>query len=150
MIEVVNAHMERALRVITLERGYDPRDFALVAFGGAGPLHACDLAQRLEIETVMIPRFPGVLSALGALAGGDGVESGLGAARRALVRHADKAAGCFDQALAALDRAADETADALAAMEQAATPLTSDPRRLEAVEERQVVQVMLALLAVQE
>lgn len=69
VIEVANAHMERALRVITLERGYDPRDFALVAFGGAGPLHACDLAQRLEIETVMIPRFPGVLSALGALAG---------------------------------------------------------------------------------
>ncbi|MBM4435999.1 MAG: hydantoinase/oxoprolinase family protein, partial [Actinobacteria bacterium] len=69
VVAVANAHMERALRVITLERGYDPRAFALVAFGGAGPLHACELAERLEIGTVVVPRFPGVLSALGALAG---------------------------------------------------------------------------------
>ena len=61
--------MERALRVITLERGYDPRDFTLVAFGGAGPLHGCSLAERLEIERVLVPRYPGVLSALGALSG---------------------------------------------------------------------------------
>ena len=55
--------------MITLERGYDPRDFTLVAFGGAGPLHGCALAERLEINRVLVPRFPGVLSALGALSG---------------------------------------------------------------------------------
>ena len=69
VVAVANAHMERALRVITLERGYDPRTFTLVAFGGAGPLHACELAERLDIATVLVPRYPGVLSALGALAG---------------------------------------------------------------------------------
>lgn len=67
VVAVADAHMERALRVITLERGYDPRDFTLVAFGGAGPLHGCALAERLEIDRVLVPRFPGVLSALGAL-----------------------------------------------------------------------------------
>ena len=69
VVAVADAHMERALRVITLERGYDPRDFTLVAFGGAGPLHGCSLAERLEIERVLVPRYPGVLSALGALSG---------------------------------------------------------------------------------
>lgn len=69
VVAVADAHMERALRVITLERGYDPRDFTLVAFGGAGPLHGCALAERLEIDRVLVPRFPGVLSALGALSG---------------------------------------------------------------------------------
>ncbi len=69
VVAVADAHMERALRVITLERGYDPRDFVLVAFGGAGPLHGCALAERLEIDRVLVPRYPGVLSALGALSG---------------------------------------------------------------------------------
>lgn len=69
VVDVANAHMERALRVITLERGYDPRDFVLVAFGGAGPLHGCDLADRLQMSRVLVPRYPGVLSALGALSG---------------------------------------------------------------------------------
>lgn len=69
VVAVADAHMERALRVITLERGYDPRDFTLVAFGGAGPLHGCSLAERLEIDRVLVPRYPGVLSALGALTG---------------------------------------------------------------------------------
>lgn len=69
VVAVADAHMERALRVITLERGYDPRDFTLVAFGGAGPLHGCALAERLEIDRVLVPRYPGVLSALGALSG---------------------------------------------------------------------------------
>ena len=62
VVDVANAHMERALRVITLERGYDPRDFVLVAFGGAGPLHGCDLADRLQMSRVLVPRYPGVLS----------------------------------------------------------------------------------------
>jgi N-methylhydantoinase A len=59
--------MERAIRVISVERGYDPREFALVAFGGAGPLHACALAKALRIHHVLIPAMPGALSALGIL-----------------------------------------------------------------------------------
>jgi len=65
VISVVNAEMLRALRVVSVERGRDPRDLALVAFGGAGPLHACDLADDLGIETVLVPEAAGVLSALG-------------------------------------------------------------------------------------
>jgi len=68
VVRVVNANMERALRVVSIERGYDPREFALVAFGGAGGLHACELAEALAIPTVMIPARPGVLSAFGILA----------------------------------------------------------------------------------
>jgi N-methylhydantoinase A len=64
---VANATMERAIRRISVERGHDPRRFALLAFGGAGPLHACDLAAALSIPTVLVPRTPGVLSALGML-----------------------------------------------------------------------------------
>jgi N-methylhydantoinase A len=64
-IEVVNAEMLRALRLVSVERGHDPRELSLVAFGGAGPLHACALAEELEIETVLVPEAAGVLSALG-------------------------------------------------------------------------------------
>ena len=60
--------MLRALRVVSVERGHDPRDFALVAFGGAGPLHACALAEELGIATVLVPEAAGVLSALGLVA----------------------------------------------------------------------------------
>ncbi len=67
IIRVANANMERAIRVISVERGYDPRLFTLVAFGGAGPLHACDLAGSLGLGKVMVPLYPGVLSALGAI-----------------------------------------------------------------------------------
>jgi N-methylhydantoinase A len=67
VIRVVNANMERAIRVITVERGYDPRDFALMAFGGAGPMHACELALDLGIRTIVLPRNPGLLCAWGAL-----------------------------------------------------------------------------------
>jgi N-methylhydantoinase A len=67
VIRVANATMERAIRRISVERGHDPRRFALLAFGGAGPLHACDLAAALNIPTVLVPRAPGVLSALGML-----------------------------------------------------------------------------------
>jgi len=67
VVRVVNANMERALRVVSIERGYDPREFALVAFGGAGGLHACELAETLAIPTVMIPARPGALSAFGIL-----------------------------------------------------------------------------------
>ncbi len=67
VVRVVNSNMERALRVVSIERGYDPREFALVAFGGAGGLHACELAEALAIPTVMIPARPGALSAYGIL-----------------------------------------------------------------------------------
>ena len=65
VVRVANAEMGRALRVISVERGLDPREFALVAFGGAGGLHACALAEELGIPAVLVPRAGGVLSALG-------------------------------------------------------------------------------------
>ncbi len=68
VIEIVNAEMLRALRVVSVERGHDPAGFALVAFGGAGPLHACALAEELGMETVLVPGAAGVLSALGLVA----------------------------------------------------------------------------------
>ena len=68
IIEIVNAHMERALRVISVERGYDPRDFVLVSFGGAGGLHAAKLAKILGIQRVLIPPIASTLSAFGMLA----------------------------------------------------------------------------------
>jgi N-methylhydantoinase A len=67
IIAVANALMEKAIRVISVERGHDPRDYTLIAFGGAGGLHACDLAAALEMRGVLIPVFPGGLSALGIL-----------------------------------------------------------------------------------
>lgn len=67
ILEVADASMERALKVISMERGHDPRQFALVAFGGAGPLHACRLADALEMRRVIVPRNPGLLSAYGML-----------------------------------------------------------------------------------
>ncbi len=68
VIRVVNATMEKAIRVVSIERGRDPRHFALVAFGGAGGLHACALAEALSIPQLIIPALPGALSALGILA----------------------------------------------------------------------------------
>ena len=67
ILEVVNANMEGAIRVISVERGHDPREFALVSFGGAGGMHAADLARRLSIPTVLVPAHPGILSAYGML-----------------------------------------------------------------------------------
>ena len=67
IVRIANANMERALRVVSVQRGFDPRDFCLLAFGGAGGLHACELAAGLEIESVLIPEHSGVLSALGML-----------------------------------------------------------------------------------
>lgn len=67
IVRIANANMERAIRVVSVQRGFDPRDFALLAFGGAGGLHACALADSLEISTVVIPEHAGVLSALGML-----------------------------------------------------------------------------------
>ena len=67
VLNVVTANMERALRHISVERGHDPRDFALLPFGGAGGLHAVDLARALRIPRVLVPTSPGALSALGVL-----------------------------------------------------------------------------------
>jgi len=67
IIRVINATMEKAIRVVSIERGYDPREFALVAFGGAGGLHACELAEALSIPRVILPVLPGALSAFGIL-----------------------------------------------------------------------------------
>jgi N-methylhydantoinase A len=67
IVAVANAVMEKAIRVISVERGHDPRDYSLVAFGGAGGLHSCELAAALEIPRVLVPCFPGALSALGIL-----------------------------------------------------------------------------------
>jgi len=67
IIEIVTHNMAGAVRAVSIERGHDPADYALIAFGGAGPLHATRLAEILGIRTVVIPRYPGVLSALGLL-----------------------------------------------------------------------------------
>ena len=67
IIEIVNAHMERAVRVISVERGHDPRDCTLVSFGGAGGVHACDLARHVGIPRVLVPMMASTLSAFGML-----------------------------------------------------------------------------------
>jgi N-methylhydantoinase A len=67
IVALAEAAMEKAIRVISIERGYDPREFTLVSFGGAGPLHACSLAKALCIPRVLVPCMPGALSALGIL-----------------------------------------------------------------------------------
>ncbi|HVP49105.1 MAG TPA: hydantoinase/oxoprolinase family protein [Bryobacteraceae bacterium] len=67
IVRVANANMERAVRVVSVERGRDPRDFPMLAFGGCGGLHACEMAEELGIRTVIVPRWAGALSALGML-----------------------------------------------------------------------------------
>jgi N-methylhydantoinase A len=67
--DVVNSNMARAIRAVTVERGVDPRDFTLLAFGGSGPVHACDLARTLGMTRILFPPAPGVFTAMGMLAG---------------------------------------------------------------------------------
>jgi N-methylhydantoinase A len=67
IIDIANASMERALRKVSIERGYDPHDYTLFCFGGAGGLHVCDLARSLGISQIMVPMYAGVFSALGML-----------------------------------------------------------------------------------
>ena len=67
VIKLANTEMGRAIRIATVEKGYDPREFTLIAFGGAGPMHACELAEELGVTKVVIPQAPGVFSALGLL-----------------------------------------------------------------------------------
>jgi N-methylhydantoinase A len=66
--DVANASMARAIRAVTIERGRDPRDFTLVAFGGSGPVHACDVAAALDVRRILVPVSPGVFTAVGMLA----------------------------------------------------------------------------------
>jgi N-methylhydantoinase A len=68
ILTIVNANMVREIRVHSIRRGYDPRECALVAFGGAGPLHACDIAEQLQIPIILVPPAPGITSAMGLLA----------------------------------------------------------------------------------
>jgi N-methylhydantoinase A len=67
ILRVIDTEMERAIRVISVERGHDPREFTLVAFGGGGPLHACSIARALRMSRVLVPAMPGALSAVGIL-----------------------------------------------------------------------------------
>jgi N-methylhydantoinase A len=82
VLRVANATMERALRRISVERGHDPRQFTLLPFGGAGPLHACDLADALGMRRVLVPPFPGVLSAYGMLMAGVSTDASQSLLRR--------------------------------------------------------------------
>ena len=67
IVSVVTANMVKAIRVISVQHGHDPRDYTLVAFGGAGPVHAARLARELEVPRIIVPKNPGILSALGLL-----------------------------------------------------------------------------------
>jgi N-methylhydantoinase A len=67
ILRIVNSNMSKTLRLVSVERGRDPREYSLIAFGGAGPLHACDLAEELEIKRIIIPIHPGLFSAFGLL-----------------------------------------------------------------------------------
>lgn len=67
VLRIANANMVKAIRLVTVERGFDPREFSLVAFGGAGPLHAVDLARELQMPEVIVPPYPGITSAMGLL-----------------------------------------------------------------------------------
>ena len=66
MIDIAVAHINSAVRLVSVQRGYDPREFKLVAFGGAGPLHALSIASEVGIRCVMVPPRPGLASALRA------------------------------------------------------------------------------------
>jgi N-methylhydantoinase A len=122
IVRVANAVMERALRNVSLERGFDPREFTLVPFGGAGPQHACELAEALDMRSVLVPRYPGVLSALGVAIADTSKElsrtvmtqdaNAFGVAEHALKELCDQAIGELasegaDALRITLDRAAD-------------------------------------------
>ena len=83
VIDIATVNIDRAIRHVSIARGYDPRDFTLVAFGGAGPLHACAAADRLEIPRVLVPPAPGVLCALGLLLADVAVANSRSVMRRA-------------------------------------------------------------------
>jgi N-methylhydantoinase A len=103
IVSVVTANMARAIRVISVQRGHDPRDYTLIAFGGAGPLHAARLARELDIRRILVPRSPGILCAMGLLLTdlrADFAATRLMPLGRETVRH-------IETAFAALDRRAE-------------------------------------------
>ena len=102
VVRVANANMERALRVVSVERGQDPRLFSLVSFGGAGGLHVCELAEALRIPRVVVPQSPGTLSALGVLLG-DVVKD---YSRTVMMKTAGLDLAALETAYAALERQA--------------------------------------------
>jgi N-methylhydantoinase A len=102
ILEIVNNNMVGAIRLVSIERGHDPRDFALVAFGGAGPLHGADLAALLAMRTVVVPRHPGVLSTFGLL----GTEVRNDYARTLLQKPPDYDLAAVETAYAELEREA--------------------------------------------
>jgi len=103
ILDIVNNNMVGAIRLVSVERGYDPRDFALVPFGGAGPLHGPDLAALLAMRTVVVPRHPGVLSTFGLL----GTEVRNDYARTSLQKPPDYDLAAVGAVYAALEREAD-------------------------------------------
>ena len=107
VLDVAVANMERALRVVSVQRGFDPREFTLVAFGGAGPLHACALADAVDVPRVLVPMAPGVIAALGA-AGSDLTAT---FARSVLLALDPSATGGLREALAAAGREAADQLD---------------------------------------
>ena len=110
VVDIANVNIDRAIRRVSIARGYDPREFTLVAFGGAGPLHACEAAARLDIPRVLVPESPGVLCALGLLIADVAVDFS-----RSVMRVAS------DEALIQLREAADElVAQAAAELRQEA------------------------------
>jgi N-methylhydantoinase A/oxoprolinase/acetone carboxylase beta subunit len=126
IVKVANTEMVRALRVVTVERGIDPRRFALLAFGGAGPLHAAAIAEELGITRIVVPRAAGVLSALGLAA----AERRRDSAQSVLLRGAE----LTDAALAELAGPADEvTWDARYAGQSHELALRDVPPRAEAL-----------------
>ena len=106
-LDVAVANMERALRVVSVQRGFDPREFTLVAFGGAGPLHACALADAVDVPRVLVPMAPGVIAALGA-AGSDLTAT---FSRSVLLPLDPSVAGALRRALAEAGREAAEQLD---------------------------------------
>jgi N-methylhydantoinase A len=102
ILDIVNNNMVGALRLVSVERGYDPRDFVLVPFGGAGPLHGADLAALLAMPTIVVPRHPGVLSTFGLL----GTEVRNDYARTTLQKPPDYDLGAVAAVYAELEREA--------------------------------------------
>ncbi len=100
IVRVANANMERAIRAVSIERGRDPREFALVAFGGCGGLHACEIASELGIRTVLVPQYAGALSALGMLMADEVRDHAAG------VLGMDPRSGTIEQTVADLERRA--------------------------------------------
>jgi N-methylhydantoinase A len=123
ILSVVTANMARAIRVISIQRGHDPRDYTLMAFGGAGPLHAARLARELDMKRVLVPRNPGILCAMGLLLTDlradfaatklmPATEGSAGDVARTFASLAERAQEWFEhESIAAQDRRLNRTAD---------------------------------------